>query len=201
MSKPGGNITGFSLSEFAVAGKWLGMLKEIAPRFARVAVMFNPETSPQSKFYVQAIGTAASSLGVQPVTIPIRATADIEPAVMNFAREPNGALILPTDTFTSLRSRLLADLALRQGLPTFTANAYSGKDGALIYYNIDPANRIEQYRGAATYIDRILKGARPGDLPIQAPTKFELVINLKTAKALGLTVPPSLLATADEVIE
>jgi putative ABC transport system substrate-binding protein len=201
MSKPGGNITGFSFPEFAVAGKWLRMLKEIAPRLLRVGVMFNPETSPQSKFYVQAIETAAPSLGVQPVTIPVRATADIEPAVISFAREPNGSLILPTDTFTSLRSQLLADLALRHRLPMFTANSYTEKNGALIFYNVTEANMIEQVRGAASYIDRILKGARPGDLPVQAPTKFQLVINLRTAKALGLTVPPTLLAIADEVIE
>jgi putative ABC transport system substrate-binding protein len=201
MSKPGGNITGFSLPEFAVAGKWLGMLKEIAPRLVRVGVMFNPETSPQSKFYVQAIETAAPLLGVRSVTIPVRATADIEPALMSFAREPNGGLILPTDTFTSLRSQLLTELALRHRLPMFTANASTEKDGALIFFNATDASRIEQIRGAASYIDRILKGARPGDLPVQALTKFKLVINLRTAKALGLTVPPSLLATADEVIE
>jgi putative ABC transport system substrate-binding protein len=201
MSKPGGNITGFSLPEFAIAGKWLGMLKEIAPRLARVGVMFNPETSPQSKFYVQAIETAAPSLGVQPVTIPVRATADIEPAVKSFARETNGGLILPTDSFTALRSQLLADLALRHRLPMFNANVNTDKDGGLIFYNVADASWIEQIKGAASYIDRILKGARPGDLPVQAPTKFKLVINLKTAKALGLTVPPTLLAIADEVIE
>jgi putative ABC transport system substrate-binding protein len=196
MTKPGGNITGFANGEFSRGGKWLGMLKEIAPGLARVAVMFNPETSPQSKFFVAAIEVAASSLGVQIVNVPVRATTDIEPALESFTREPNGGLMLPTDTFIALRQKLIADLALQRRLPSISARGGYAKQGGLMnYVSID-----DQFRQAATYVDRIFKGAKPGEMPVQTPTKFEFLINLKTATALGLTIPPSLFALADEVI-
>jgi putative ABC transport system substrate-binding protein len=202
MTKPGGNITGFTVGEFSVGGKWLGLLKEIAPALARVAVMFSPETSPQSKFFVPAIDAAAAALGVQMVAVPVRATADIEPALATFARQPNGGLILPTDTFTSLRGQVIADLALRHRLPTIEANsAESAKLGMLMYYGAAEVNLIDQWRQAASYVDRIFKGTKPGDLPIQSVVKYTLVINLNTAKALGLTVPLPLIGLADEVIE
>jgi putative tryptophan/tyrosine transport system substrate-binding protein len=201
VTKPGGNITGFAQTEFSIGGKWLGLLKEVAPALARIAVMFNPETSPQSKFFVPAIESAASSLSLETVVLPVHATADIEPALTNFARQPNGGLILPTDTFTLLRAQLIAELALRQRVPTITGNTTSTQFGTLMYYGAAIENVLEQWRQAAGYIDRILKGARPGDLPIQSVDKYNLVINLKSAKALGLTVPPGLISTADEVIE
>jgi putative ABC transport system substrate-binding protein len=202
MTKPGGNITGFTSGEFSVGGKWLGLLKEIAPALARVAVMFSPETSPQSKFFLPAIDAAASSLGVQMAVVPVRATADIEPALATFARQPNGGLILPTDTFTRLRGPIIADLALRHRLPTIDAtSAESAKEGMLMYYGITDVNLIDQWRQAATYVDRIFKGTKPGDLPLQGVVKYTLVINLNTAKALGLTVPLPLIGLADEVIE
>jgi putative ABC transport system substrate-binding protein len=197
---PGSNLTGFSMYEFSIGGKWLSLLKEAAPALARVAVMFNPDTAPQSKFLMRAIEDAAPSLGMQAIATPIRATADIEPALRAFAREPNGGLILPTDTFTRLRQDVIADLANRNRVPSISAYDDSPKDGGLMYYGaiVSVAGQFQQ---AATYVDRILKGAKPGDLPIQLPDKYTLAINLKTAKALGLTLPSGLLAIVDEVVE
>ena len=200
MAKPGGNLTGFSAYEFSIGGKWLDLLREVAPGLAHVAVMFNPDTSPQSKFFMRSVEAAASALGVQTMAAPVRATNDIESALEQFARQPNGGLILPTDTFTRLRQKMIVDLAAEHGLPSIATTHDFPKDGGLMYYGII-LNMLDTYRDAATYVDRILKGTKPGDLPVQAPTKYELVINLKTAKTLGLTVPAALLARADELIE
>jgi putative ABC transport system substrate-binding protein len=201
VTRPGGNITGFAQNEFSIGGKWLGLLKEIAPDLSRIAVMFNPETSPQSKFFVSAIKSAASSLSLETVVLPVHSTGDIEAALTSFARQPNGGLILPTDTFTLLRAQLIAELAIRQRVPTITGNATSAPVGMLMYYKGADDNILGQWRQAAGYIDRILKGAKPGDLPVQSVDKYSLVINLKTAKALDLTAPSGLLSIADEVIE
>jgi putative ABC transport system substrate-binding protein len=198
--QPGGNITGFSLYEFTVGGKWLGLLKEVAPRLARVAVMFNPDTSPQSKFFMQAIEKAAPSLGVQAKAAPVRTTAEIEPALESFARQPNGGLILATDNFLRLRNSLITDLATRFGVPSISPGPNFAKDGGLMEYGVAIEN-VSQFRQAASYVDRILKGEKPADLPVQRADKYRFVINLKTAKALGLTIPETLLATADEVIQ
>jgi putative tryptophan/tyrosine transport system substrate-binding protein len=200
VAKPGGNLTGFSMYEYSIGGKWVDLLKAAAPGLARVAVMFNPETSPQSKFFMRSVETAAPSLGVQAIAVPVRATADIEPALANFARQPNGGLILPTDTFIRLRQKLIADLAVRHRLPAIGTEGDFANDGGLMYYSVSN-NLPDQMRQAAGYVDRILKGAKPGDLPIQRADKFKLIINLKTAKALGLTLPIDLLGLADEVIE
>ena len=200
ITKPGGNLTGFSMFEFSVGGKWVDLLKEIAPSLARVAVMFNPDTSPQSKFFMQSIEAAAPSLGVQASVIPVRATADIEPAFEHLARAPNGGLILPTDSFTNLRIELIADLAARHRLPSISAYDRFPKVGGLMYYGAS-INTLDQFQQAASYVDRILKGTKPGDLPIQRADKYTLVINLKVAKTLGLTVPLPLVGLADEVIE
>jgi putative tryptophan/tyrosine transport system substrate-binding protein len=200
ITKPGGNITGFSMYEFSVGGKWVDLLKEIAPSLARVAVMFNPDTSPQSKFFMRSVEAAAPSHGVQAIAAPVRTTTEIEAALQNFSREPNGGLILPTDTFTRLRSKLIAELAERHRLPSISAYGDFAQDGGLMYYGAF-INLPDQYRQAASYVDRILRGEKPGDLPIQRAVKYTLVINLKTAKALGLTVPLPLTGLADEVIE
>jgi putative tryptophan/tyrosine transport system substrate-binding protein len=200
IAKPGGNITGFSQYEFSIGGKWLGLLKEIAPSLARVGVMFNPDTSPQSKFFMRSIEAAAPALHVQPVTTPVRSTADIEPALAGFAQQPNGGLILPTDSFTGLRHQLIVELVSRYRLPAISWNPDFPKDGGLMYYGAN-VELVERYQQAAGYVDRILKGEKPADLPVQTPTKYELKINLKTAKALGLEAPVTLLARADEVIE
>jgi putative ABC transport system substrate-binding protein len=202
LTHPGGNITGFSQYEFSIAGKWLDLLKQIAPGLERVAVMFNPDTSPQSKFFMRSVETAAQILGVQVIAAPVHATAEIEPALARFATEPNGGLILPTDTFTRLRQELLIDLALRHHLPAIGTEDDFAKNGGLIgYITAGTINMLDEWRRAAAYVDRILKGAKPGDLPVQQESKYTLVINLKTAKALGLTIPAGVLAIADEVIE
>ena len=200
MRRPGGNLTGFSNYEFSIGGKWLDLLKEVSPDLARVAVMFNPDTSPQSKFFIQAIKAAAPSHGLQAIVVPVRAALDIEPALANFARQSNGGLLLPTDSFTVLRYSLIADLAIRNCLPSIAPQSGFAKDGGLMEYGTT-INLVDQYRQAAGYVDRILKGSKPGDLPVQGPTRYDLVVNLKTAKALGLTIPETLLATADEVIQ
>ena len=198
ISKPGGNVTGFSLFEFSIGGKWLDLLKEIAPGIRRVAVMFNPKTSPQSKFFMRSIEAAAPSRGVQSFALTVADTADIEPAFESFARVPNSGLILPTDVFTNLRQDLIVELALRHRLPAISAYDSFPRDGGLMYYGV---KYLDQFRRAAAYVDRILKGEKPGDLPVQNPDKYSLIINLKTATALGLTVPLPLSGLADELIE
>jgi putative ABC transport system substrate-binding protein len=162
--------------------------------------MFNPDTAPQAKFFMRSIEAAASSLRVQSVVVPVRATADIEHAFESLARAPNGGLILTTDPFTYLRQQLIAELASRHRLPAISWVPDFPKNGGLMSYSAN-INFLDQYRRAAGYVDRILKGEKPADLPVQAPTKYELVINLKTAKALGLEVPLQFQQLADEVIE
>ena len=162
--------------------------------------MFNPDTAPQSKFFMPPVETAAQILGVRATAIPIRTTADIEAAMMSFARELNSGLILPPDAFTRLRQQLIIEMADRHRVPVISSDPEFPRIGGLMCYSTT-VNTLDQYRQAAGYIDRILKGAKPGDLPIQQPDKYTLIINLKTAHALGLTVPPTLLAIADEVIE
>ncbi len=200
MARPGGNVTGFTLFESSLGGKWLELLKEIAPSVARVALIFNPDLPPATKFYMQSAEAAAPSLGVELVPAPVHNADEIDGAINAFAREPNGGLVVPPDLFLyAVANRtLLIDLVARHRLATVYFDASFVRGGGLMSYGVEI---IEPYRRAASYIDRILKGAKPGDLPIQAPTKFELSINLKTAKALGLTIPQSILARADEVIE
>jgi putative ABC transport system substrate-binding protein len=200
LAHPGGNLTGFSGYEFSIGGKWLGLLKEAAPGVTRVGVMFKPDTNLQSTFLMRAIEGAASSLGVRPIALPVRATADIEPALAGFASEPNGGLILTNDPFLSSYFKLIADLALRHRLPAIAFSPEFSKNDGLMDYGTS-VNTVRQFRQAATYVDRILKGAKAGDLPIQQPDKYTLTINLRTAKALGLAFPVNLLAAADEVIE
>jgi putative tryptophan/tyrosine transport system substrate-binding protein len=200
IAKPGGNLTGFSMFEFSVGGKWLGLLKEIAPRLARVGVMFNPDTSPQSAFFMSSIEAAAPALGVQAIAVPVRATNEIEPAIENLANRGNGGLILPTDTFTYLRLNLIADLASQHRMPSIAAADIFPRSGGLMYYGAS-VSLPNQFRQAAGYVDRILKGAKLADLPVQRSDRYTFVVNLKTAKVLGLDIPPTLVALADEVIE
>ncbi len=196
VARPGGNVTGFMLSEYSTSAKSVELLKEIAPRVARAAILRDPSlTSSVAQF--AAIQSAAASIGVELSPIDMRNTGEIERTIAAFARTPNGGLIVTTGGSSSRRS-LIVTLAARYGLPAVYPFRYFGTAGGLISYGPDP---IDQYRRAAGYADRILKGEKPADLPVQAPTKYELVINLKTAKALGLTVPTTLLARADEVIE
>jgi putative tryptophan/tyrosine transport system substrate-binding protein len=200
IAKPGGNLTGFSALEFSIGGKWLELLKEAVPGLARVGVMFNPDTSPQSKFFMRSIEAAATSLGVQTLPMPVRASSDITPTIESFARQSGAGLILPTDTFTRLRDQLIVEAVNRYRLPAISADDNFPKHGGLMYYGVI-INLVDQFRQAARYVDRILKGAKPGDLPIQLSDKYTFVINLKTAEALGLTIPLPLLGRADEVIE
>ena len=198
LAKPGGNITGFINLEASITGKYLELLKEIAPRVARVAIYFNPITAPYSDTYLQPFKAAAASFGVEPIVAPVRDMTDLEAVVAAFAREPNGGLIAMPDGFSTAHRVEVTSLAARYGLPAVYAVRQFSEVGGLMSYGSDTT---DNYRRAATYVDRILRGEKPGDLPAQFPVKFELVINLKTAKALGLEVPLFLQQRADEVIE
>jgi putative ABC transport system substrate-binding protein len=196
VARPGGNATGFMLSEYSTSGKWLELLKEIAPRVTRAAIIRDPTlTATVAQF--AAIQSAAASVGVELNPIDMRNTGEIERAVAAFARAPNGGLIV-TAGGTSARRSLIITLAARHKLPAVYPFRYFVTSGGLISYG---SNYIDLFRQAPGYVDRILKGEKPADLPVEAPTKYETVINLKTAKALGREVPPTLLARADAVIE
>jgi len=198
MARPGGNITGFMEFEFAMSGKWLELLKQIAPNVTRAAVLRDPTMGTGTSQFA-AIQSVAPSLRVEVNPLNARReAADIEGAIASFAREPNGGLIATAGAGATLHRELIITLAARYKLPAVYFERSFVAAGGLIAYG---ANPIDQYRLAAGYVDRILKGEKPADLPVQAPTKYELVINLKTAKALGLEVPPMLLTRADEVIE
>ena len=196
LAHPGANLTGFTNFEPAMGGKWLELLKEVAPGVTRAIAVFNPET--HSGQYWQSIEAAASSLAVEFNRAPARDAAGIENAVAGLAREHNGGVLVMPDTFTLAHRELIVTLAARHRLPAIYAFAVFTKTGGLLSYGID---QVEIYRRAASYVDRILKGDKPAELPVQAPTKFELIVNLKTAKALGLEVPWFLQQRADEVIE
>jgi ABC-type uncharacterized transport system substrate-binding protein len=196
--RPGGNITGFTNIESSLGGKWIQLLKEIAPRVTRVALMFNPETAPFAAFYLRPIETAAPSFAVEPIAKPVRTDSEIESAITDVGRESSSGFIVLPETFTTVHRKSIISAAARNNVPTIYPFRYMASDGGLIAYGVD---LVDLFRRAAPYVDRILRGANPADLPVQAPIKFELVINLKTAKALGLQAPPTLLATADEVIE
>ena len=197
LARPGGNATGFTNFEYGLSAKWLELLKQIAPGVTRTAVLRDP-TAGAGIGQFGAIQTAAQALGMEVNSVNIRDAGEIERAVTAFARAPNGGLIVPGSALANFHRDLIIALAARHKLPAAYANRPYATAGGLISYGV---NRFDQYRRVAGYVDRILKGEKPADLPIQLPTNFELVINLKTAQALGLTVPPSLLATADEVIE
>ena len=198
LARPGGNTTGFASSEFSLSGKWVELLKEIAPRVTRVAVIRDPSVPAGSGGFA-AIQTVAPSLGIEPTPVGVRDADEIERGITAFARSPNGGLIMvgPPSSVT-LHRDLIIRLAAQHRLPSVYGSRFYAAYGGLIAYAADP---IDQFRRAAGYVDRILKGEKPADLPVQAPTKYELVINLKTAKGLGLDVPSTLLARADEVIE
>ena len=194
---PGGNVTGFTNFESGMTGKWLELLKEIAPRIGRVALMFNPDTSPY-QYYWRPFQSSASSSAVMPIEAAVHDDAEIEDTFVALAREPVGGLVLVPDAFNVVHRELIISLAARYRVPTLYFYSYFATAGGLIFYGIDLG---DLFRRAAPYVDRILKGEKPAELPVQAPIKFELVINLKTAKTLGVTIPQTLLATADEVIE
>jgi ABC-type uncharacterized transport system substrate-binding protein len=199
LAQPGANITGFLLFEASITGKWLAMLRDMVPALARATLVINPKTAAYYEFYLRAAQAAASSLGIELALGPIgNEPAEIERVFEAFARTSNGGLLLPPDINTYAHRELLITLAARHRLPAVYPDRLFVEAGGLMCYTTD---RADMFRGAARYVDRILRGAKPADLPVQVPTKYETVINLKTAKALGLTVPPGLLVVADEVIE
>jgi putative ABC transport system substrate-binding protein len=198
LARPGGNATGFAAYEYSFTGKWVEMLKETAPAVTRVALLFNPETAPHAQHYLRFMKTSATQFGMEATAAPIRSINEMETAIEVQARSPGGGLVVLPDTYTFANRAPLIALTARYRLPAIYALRGQAVDGGLLSYGPDTA---DLYRRAASYVDRVLKGEKAGDLPVQNPIKYELVVNLKTAKALGLTVPPTLLATADEVIE
>jgi putative ABC transport system substrate-binding protein len=197
LAQPGGNMTGLTTFEASIAGKWLSMLKEVVFGIKRAAFLANPEIRTYD-FYLQAAAAPAAALGVELVPCPVKNDLQITNVIEDFSRVPDSGLIVPPDVFTASSGNLIIELAARHQLPTVYAFAYLVSAGGLMSYGTD---RVDEMRQAASYIDRILRGDKASELPVQAPTKFETVVNLKTAKALGVTIPSRLLVAADEVIE
>jgi putative ABC transport system substrate-binding protein len=197
LDRPGGNITGFGILEPSLGGKWLELLSEIAPGLKRAAIMFNPDTAPVSTF-LPSFETAAQSLKVEPMTAPVRSDVEIETAIVALGRERRGGLVVMPDVFTFVHRPPIISAAARNNIPAVYGLSSVARDGGLLSYGAD---FVDISRRAASYVDRILRGEKPGDLPVQFPTKYEMAVNLKTGKALGLTVPQSILLRADEVIE
>jgi putative ABC transport system substrate-binding protein len=198
LAHPGGNITGLSAYELAMGGKWLDLLKQMVPALSRVGVVFNPDTSPQSKFFLRSIESSASSFGVTVTAAPVHDQAEIEQAIKGLTGESNGGLLFSTDTFLNLHRKLIIETSAHYRVPAIYPEEEFARDGGLMSYSIAFEN---QFRQAAIYVDRILKGAKPGDLPIEMPTAFKLIINLTTAQSLGMEVPMGLMMRADKLIE
>jgi putative ABC transport system substrate-binding protein len=197
LDRPSGNITGFAAFELTLGGKWLELLSVIAPGLKRAAIMFNPDL-PAASAYMPSLEAAAAALRVAPIIAPVHSDAEVETAIIALGPEPGGGLVVMLDAFTLGHRASIISSAARNNVPAVYMISEFARDGGLLSYGPDP---VDTYRRAAAYVDRILRGAKPGDLPVQFATKFEMVINLKTAKALGLTIPAILQATADEVIE
>jgi putative ABC transport system substrate-binding protein len=195
LNQPSGNVTGFALFETGMGGKWLELLTEIAPGLKRVAIMFNPDTSPA---FGRLLVTAARSHNIVPISAAVHSDLEIDTAIMALGRDPGGGLFVVRDAFMTLHREPIISAAARNNVPAVYGLSEPVREGGLLSYAVDV---VDLWRRAASYVDRILRGARPAELPVQLPTKFELIINLKTAKALGLTIPETLLATADEVIQ
>src|SRR5439155_20749667 len=198
LARPGGNITGFTINESEMLGKWLGLLKEVAPTVERARLMFNPQTASYYEAYLREFEALPRAIKVDLRALPVRAAAEIDPVVAALARVPASGLIVPPDNFNLVNRAAIISASARYRLPTIHSYRQFASEGALITYGPHVA---DIFRRAAAYVDRILKGAKPADLPAQSPVKFELAINLKTARALGLEVPQTLLALADEVVE
>ena len=198
LAHPGGNITGFTFIDFEMVGKWLEILKEAAPGVSRALLMFNPDTSSHYYVYLRSFEAVPRSIAAEVTAAPVRDTAEAEEAIAKLGRGPGGGLIVPPEAFTITHHKLITASTARYRLPAIYAYRSFVGEGGLMSYGPDP---YDIFRRAASYIDRILRGEKPSELPVQQPTKFEFAINLKTAKALGLEMPPNLLALADEVIE
>jgi putative ABC transport system substrate-binding protein len=197
-ARPGGNVTGFIFTEPTMAGKWLELLKQIAPRIARVAMLFNPVSAPYADYWLNPFKAAATSFAVEAISAPVRDRSELETVIAAQAREPNGGLIAMPDSFLEFNRVEITSLAARYRLPAVYPFRLFAEVGGLLSYGVD---RTDNFRRAATYVDRIFKGENPAELPVQAPIKFELVVNLKTAKAIALDVPLHLQQLADEIIE
>jgi putative ABC transport system substrate-binding protein len=197
LDRPSGNITGFANLEASLGGKWLELLWEIAPGLKRATIMFNPDTGPASA-YMPSLETAARSLKIVTIIAPVHSDVEIETAIIALGREPGGGLVAMPDLFNVAHRAPIISAAVRNNVPAVYFQSGFAREGGLLTYGPDP---VDNYRRAATYVDRILRGAKPGDLPVQFPTKFEMVLNRKTATALGLAIPPSILLRADQVIE
>jgi putative ABC transport system substrate-binding protein len=197
LDRPSGNVTGFASSEATLGGKWLELLSEVVPGLRRVAIMYDPDTAPVSAL-MPSFETAAQSLKVVPIMAPVHNDVEIETAIIGLGREPGGGLVVMPDVFVEAHRVAIILAAARNNVPAVYTQSVFVRDGGLLSYGVD---LVDLFRRAASYVDRILRGAKPGDLPVQFPTKFEMAVNLKTAKALGLTVPQSILLRADEVIE
>ena len=198
LPRPGGNVTGFINLESSLVGKWLELLKEIAPRVTRAAVMFNPQTAPYVEYYLKPLESAASKIGVKTFTAPVNNDSDIEAVVTRLGRDSGSGLIAMTDSFMGVHRKTVIELTVQHKIPLMYYLRDVPAKGGLISYGID---FIDQFQKAASYVDQILRGAKPADLPVQVPTKYELIVNLKTANALGLSVPQSILIRADEMIQ
>jgi putative ABC transport system substrate-binding protein len=199
LPRPGGNITGFISQEAAMAGKWLQLLTDIAPGVMRVAIIFNPDTAPgRGSYFPPLLEAAARSLKVDPIAAPVHSEAEIEMVIASAGREPRGGLIVLPDAFVRVHRAPIILLAARYKVPAVYSESFWHQEGGLLSYGVD---RVDIFHRSASYLDRLLRGAKPSELPVQIPTKFEMVVNLKTANALGLVVPPALLVRADEVIE
>jgi putative ABC transport system substrate-binding protein len=199
MARPGGNSTGFINMEASLGGKWVQLLKELAPELRRVAQMYNPETMAGGKsVHSETFEAGARALGIEPSTLLIRSTADIAQAIAALAREPNSGLVIVSDSFAFIHRGVMITEAAKHKIPSIYFGRFMAAEGGLIAYGVDT---VDLYRRAAPYVDRILKGEKPADLPVQGPVKFELAINLKTARSLGIKVPDTLLVAADEVVE
>jgi putative tryptophan/tyrosine transport system substrate-binding protein len=197
-ARPGGNVTGFTFTEPTMAGKWLELLKQIAPRVVRVAMLFNPVSATYAEYWLNPFKAAAPSFAVEAIAAPVRNGSELESIISAQAREPNSGLIAMPDSFTDAHRVEITSLAARYRLPAIYPFRFFAEVGGLLSYGVD---RTDNFRRAAKYVDRILKGEKPAEIPVQAPIKFELVVNLKTAKALGLEVPLHLQQLADEIIE
>jgi len=196
LNQPGGNITGFAGLEPSLGGKWLELLSEIAPGLKRAAIMFNPDTA--GMYFMPTFETEARSLKVVPITAPVRSDVEIETAIIDLGHEPGGGLVVMPDTFMNVHRMPIISAVARNNVPAVYYLSAFARDGGLLSYGVD---RVDLFRRAASYVDRILRGAKPAELPIQLPTKFEMAVNLKAAKALGLAVPRSIRLRATEVIE
>ena len=198
LANPGGNITGFINIEASVIGKWLTLMREIAPQVSRIGFLFNPQTAPFAQYYLYTFRSAAAALAIEAIDAPVHSTEEVEAFMTKLGREAGAGLVIMSDTSMNVYRKTIYSLAERYRLPTIYPYRFFVTEGGLMSYGIDVADLL---RGAASYVDRILRGEKPSELAVQQPTKFELVINAKTAKALGLTIPQTLLATADEMIE